>query len=309
MAIQSLQTTAGAKGGTKQMNLRGLTIVVVICLVWAFNFIAGAKGMQQFSPLMFMVMRFALLLALTLPFLRLPPAGQWFRLIAAALSIGSLHFCFMFWALQRSEDVSSIAIIQQMYVPIAVLLAIFMLGESIRWRTILAIGLAFTGVLVLGFDPQVLSQPDALALALISAFFQALGSIYMRSIAGVSTLNFQAWTAIISLPLLLSLSLLLESGQLASMQTAEPLHWASIAFSTIGASIIGHGLFYYMAQRYPIATFSPYLLMVPLFGVIFGMLIWGDRPGMRLMIGGALILIGVLAITLRDRRKAKKLLR
>lgn len=291
------------------MNLRGLMIMVVICLVWAFNFIAGAKGMQQFSPLIFMVMRFALLLTLTLPFLRLPPAGQWFRLIAAALSIGSLHFCFMFWALQRSEDVSSIVIIQQIYVPIAVLLAIFMLGESIGWRTMLAIGLAFTGVLVLGFDPQVLSQPDALVLALISAFFQALGSIYMRGIIGVSTLNFQAWTAIISLPVLLLLSVVLESGQLESIQTAEPLHWASIAFSTIGASIIGHGLFYYMAQRYPISTFSPYLLMVPLFGVMLGVLLWGDRPGMRLLIGGVLILIGILAITLRVRRKAERMLR
>ena len=291
------------------MNLRDLTMLLVICLVWAFNFVAGAKGMQQFSPLMFMVMRFALLLTLTLPFLRLPPAGQWFRLIAAALSIGSLHFCFLFWALQRSEDVSSVAIVQQTYVPIAVLLAILMLGESIGWRTMLAIALAFTGVLVLGFDPQVLAQPDALALALLSAFFQALGSIYIRGIVGVSTFNFQAWTAIISLPILLSLSLVLESGQAASLQTAEPLHWASIAFSTIGASLIGHGLFYYMAQRHPISMISPYLLMTPLLAVMFGMLVWGDRPGIRLLVGGILILIGILVITLRNRRKAEKMLR
>ena len=291
------------------MKLRDLMILTLICLVWAFNIVSGAKGMQQFSPLIFMVMRFGLLLTLTLPFLRLPPPGQWPRLMAAALSIGSLHFIFLFWALQRSSDVSSVAIVQQTYVPIAVLLAVLMLGESIGWRTLMAIGMAFTGVLILGFDPQVLSQPDALVLALLSGFFQALGSIYIRGIVGISAINFQAWTAIISIPLLLLLSLILETGQLQSIQTAEPLHWASIAFSAIGASIIGHGLFYYMAQRHPISTITPYLLMMPLFAVMFGVLVWGDKPGWRLILGGAFVLLGILAITLRTRRKVEKILR
>lgn len=291
------------------MKLRDLMILTVICLVWAFNLVSGAKGMQQFSPLMFMVMRFALLLTLTLPFLRLPPPGQWPRLIAAALSIGSIHFIFLFWALQRSSDVSSVAIVQQTYVPFAVLLAVLMLGESIGWRSLLAIGLAFFGVLVLGFDPHVLSQPDALVLALLSGFFQALGSIYIRGIVGITAINFQAWTAIISLPLLFLLSLILESGQLESIRSAEPLHWASIAFSAIGASIIGHGLFYYMAQRHPISTITPYLLMMPLFAVMFGVLVWGDQPGWRMLLGGAFVMLGILAITLRTRHKVEKILR
>jgi len=282
---------------------------MMICLVWAFNFVAGAKGMQQFSPLMFMIMRFALLLTLTLPFLRLPPPGQWGRLSAAALSMGTLHFCFMFWALQRATDVSSVAIVQQTYIPIAVILAVLMLGEFVGWRTLMAIGLAFMGVLILGFDPSVLSHPDALALALLSAFFQALGSIFIRGIVGISPMNYQAWTAIISLPVLLILTMVLETGQIESMQTAESLHWASIAYSAIGASVIGHGLFYYMAQRHPISTIMPYLLMMPVFAVIFGVLVWGDQPGWRLLLGGALVLLGIFIITLRTRRKARHIYR
>lgn len=290
------------------MKLRDLTILMSICLIWGFNFVAGAKGTQQFSPLMFMVLRFVLLLILTLPFLRLPPVAQWPRMAAAALSIGSVHFCFLFWALKRSSDVSSVAIVQQTYVPIAVLLAVIMLGESIGWRRALSIGLAFLGVLILGFDPHVLSQPDALVLALLSAFFQALGSIFLRGIVGVSAMNFQAWTAILSLPLLFTLSLILEGGQLESIRTAQPLHWASVAFTAIGASVAGHGLFYYMAQRHPISTIMPYMLMMPVFAVMFGVLVWGDRPGWRLLVGGCLVLTGILLITLRTRRKVEKIL-
>lgn len=291
------------------MKPRDLMILTVICLVWAFNIVSGAKGMQQFSPLVFTVLRFALVLVLTLPFLRLPPPGQWARVIAAALSMGCFHFCFLLWALQRAGDVSSVAIIIQTYVPIAVLLAVVMLGETIGWRSLLAIGLAFTGVLVLGFDPHILARPDALGLALLAAFFQALGSIYIRGIVGISAMNFQAWTAIISLPVLLLLSLMFETGQLGSMQSAQAIHWASIAYTAIGASIAGHGLFYYMAQRHPISRITPYLLLQPLFAVMFGIFIWGDQPGWRLLLGGAFVLLGILIITLRTRIKAQKSLR
>jgi O-acetylserine/cysteine efflux transporter len=63
-----------------------------------------------------------------------------------------------------------------------------------------------------------------------------------------------------------------------------------------------------MAQRHPIRTITPYLLMMPLFAVMFGIFVWGDEPGWRLLLGGTMGLFGILAITLRSRRKAEKIL-
>ena len=42
---------------------------------------------------------------------------------------------------------------------------------------------------------------------------------------------------------------------------------------------------------------------MPLFGIVFGILVWGDRPGWRLYVGGAVVLLGILIITLRARKK------
>ena len=291
------------------MPARDLTIMMTICFVWALNILAGAIGMTHFSPLVFLSLRFALLLTLTWPFLRWPPKGQMLRVIAAALAFGVFHFCFMFWALKRAGDVSSVAIVQQTYIPIAVILAVAFLGEKVGWRTLLAIGVAFFGVLILGFDPHILAHPWALLLALASAFFQALGSMYIRGINGVSAMGFQAWTAVVSIPVLVVLSLLFETGQLEAIQSAGWIHFGSIAFSAIGASIVGHGLFYYMAQRHPISAIMPYMLVMPLMGVGVGIVFWGDNPGWRLLLGGAFILMGVFIITLRTRRKAQKILR
>ena len=287
------------------MPWRSLVLVVVVCLAWAFNFTAGAQGMQHFSPLLFMILRFALVLALVLPFLRLPAPDQRLRLFSVCLLIGAVHFTLVFWALARSNDVSSVVIVQQTYIPIAVVLAILLLGERVGWRTLAASFMAFAGVLVIGFDPLVLGQPDVLGLALLSAFFQAVGSIYMRGIQGVTVFNFQAWTAVISLPFLIFFCLLLEQGQLATIQSAGWLHWSSVVYSAVIASLLGHGLFYFLVQRHPVSMVMPYMLLTPVFGVMFGTLVWGDRPGWRLLLGGFVVLLGILVITLRARARLK----
>jgi O-acetylserine/cysteine efflux transporter len=275
----------------------------VICIVWAGNFVAGASGMQHFSPFLFMVLRFTLLLLILLPFIRRPPPGQWIRLIAVCLLTGGMHFSLLFWALSRSEDVSTVAIVQQTYIPMAVVLAMFLMREIVGWKTLAAIFLAFLGVLVIGFDPLVLKQPDVLVITLASALFQALGSIYQRGIRGVSVLSFQAWTAVIALPVLLAATLLTEQGQLEIIKTAQWQSWASVAYSAILASLVGHGLFFYLVQRHPVSSVMPYLQLTPVLAVVFGVLIWGDRPGARLLIGGALVITGILFITLRARQK------
>jgi len=285
------------------MPLRDLTLILVICVVWAGNFIAAANGMQHFSPFLFMILRFALVLGLLAPFLRLPPPDQWPRLIGVCLSIGGLHFALMFWALSRSADISSVAIVQQTYIPISVLLAIGLMHERVGWKTLSAVLVAFLGVLVVGFDPLVLQQTDVLFIALASAGFQALGSIYQRGIRGVGVLSFQAWTAVISLPVLLAATLLFEHGQLEIMRTAQWSHWAAIGYSAILASIVGHGLFFFLVQRHPVTSVMPYLQLTPVIAVIFGIAVWGDRPGGRLLLGGALVIAGILFITLRARQR------
>jgi len=286
-----------------RMSGRDLALIFLVCLAWAGNFLAGARGMQHFSPFVFMAGRFVILLLLLAPFLRLPPPGQWPRLLAVCLFMGALHFTFLFIALGRSEDVSSIAIVQQTYIPMAVVLAVVLLGERTGWLTLVATALAFIGVLIIGFDPMVLNQLDVLFITLVSALFQALGSIYQRGIKGVGVLSYQAWTAVIALPVMIIGSLLTEQNQLEMIRSAEWADWATILYSALIASIVGHGIFFWLIQRHPVTAVMPYLQINPLLTVLLGVLLWGDRPGWRLFAGGAAIIMGILIITLRARKK------
>ncbi|AKS43338.1 DMT family transporter [Wenzhouxiangella marina] len=284
------------------MPLAHYLLLLSICLLWAGNFIAAAWAVRSFEPITFTVVRFALVLLLLLPLLRRPPRDQWLRLLACCWSMGAIHFGLVFLALGRSADVSSIALLMQIYIPLSTLLAVIFLGERIGWRSVAGISLAFTGVLIMGLDPLVLSQLDVLALVMASALSLAVGTILMRGLKGVGVLNFQAWNAALSVLPMAVVALVIESP-LERLPTtlAEPLAWVAVIYSAIAASIIGHGGFYWLIQRHEVQRITPHLLLVPLLAVLLGILVWGDRPGARLLIGGGLILAGVLWISLRAR--------
>ncbi len=296
-------STTGA-AGAHGIGRRDLALALVICIVWAGNFLTSAHALREIPPFLFSALRMALLAVLLCAFLKPPPRAQWPRLIAVALLNGALHFGTSLWALRMAGDLSSPAIVMQSYIPMSVLLAWWLLGERFAWRTGSAIALSFAGVLVLGFDPLVLDHPAALAMMLFSAFLIALGTVFMRGLGGIDAIGLQGWTAVIGVPPLLAISAAIEPGGFAALRAAHWSSWASAGYSAIFASLIGHTLFFRLVQRHPVVQVMPYLLLTPVFAVALGIFVWGDRPGPQLWLGGAMVLGGVLAIALRARAKA-----
>ena len=286
---------------------RDLALVLIVCVVWAGNFLTSAWALREIPPFLFTAVRLAMLALVLGPFVRPPPRGQWPRLLAVALCNGVLHFGLSFWALHVAGNLSSPAIVMQSYVPMAALLAWWWLGERFGWRTGLAIALSFAGVLVLGFDPLVLQRPASLVLMLVSAFFLASGTVLMRPLRGLGMVSQQGWTALVALLPLLALSAWLEPHGYTALRHAGWVAWGGAAYSALFASLLGHGLYYVLVQRHPVAQVTPWLLLSPALAVLLGILFYGDRPGPQLWIGGAMVLGGVLLIALRALAKARPL--
>lgn len=284
---------------------RDLGIALLICVAWALNFLTSAWALREIPPFLFTAVRLALLALLLGAFLRRPAPGQWPLLLAVAVCNGVLHFGLSFWALHLAGNLSSPAIVMQSYVPMAALLAWWWLGERFGWRTGVAIAVSFGGVLVLGFDPLVLREPASLLLMLVSASFLATGTVLMRRLRGLDMFSQQGWTAVIGLLPLLALSACFEPGGFAALRNATWVGWGGAAYSAIGSSLLGHGLYYVLVQRHPVAQVTPWLLLSPVMAVLLGVWVYGDRPGPQLWIGGAMVLGGVLLIALRALAKAR----
>jgi O-acetylserine/cysteine efflux transporter len=290
---------------THRIGTRDGFLIAIICVSWAGNFISTALGVKELPPILFSALRMAVLAAVLLPFLKIPPRAQWSRLMLVALNNGAIHLSLCAIALKLAGDLASPAIALQSYVPMSALLAWWLLGERFAWRTGIAIAICFSGVLILGFDPIVLDRPSALWTMLAAAFFLALGTIWMRGLQGMDVVQQQGWSAVISVAPMIVVSFLLEPGIISSVRDASISAWACVTYSALISSLLGHGLYFALIKRHPVAQITPYFLCAPVMAVIFGMLAWGDRPGPKLFIGGAMVIGGVLMIAYRNMAKNK----
>jgi O-acetylserine/cysteine efflux transporter len=288
----------------RDIGWRDGLLIAIVCVAWAGNFVFSKVALREFPPLIYTALRLMLLSAVLAPFMKRPPRSQWRRLAAVGLSNGVLHFGLAFWALKQSTTVASPTFALQSYVPISALLARVLRNEPVGAGTVIAIALSFSGVLVLGFDPSVLATPGTLGLVLVSAFFLALGTVLMRGLSGVDAVSQQGWTAAIGVLPLLAWSAAVEPGALEAVRHASPIAWGGVVYAALVVSLLGHGLFYVLVQRHPVARVTPYLLVSPVLTVVLGVVLLGDHLGPRLLIGGAMVLSGVLLISLSKWRAA-----
>jgi O-acetylserine/cysteine efflux transporter len=281
---------------------RDLFLLVGITFIWGFNLITSKIGVDEIPPILFTFLRFLIVALALAPWLRIQP-GQMSAVVVAGLLSGALNFALNFAALRRASSVSSVAIASQLSVPFATLLSVALLGEVVRWRRWSGIALSFVGVGIMGFDPQIGSHWESLALVVASAFVGALGLIAIKKLRGFTPVELLAWTVWVSLPMLLLVSLRVEEPNFAEiLHDTSWAAWGALAFAAVGGSLIAHTVYFHLVQRYPVTSVAPLTTLSPVFSVIFGVLLLGDRLTERIAIGGACTLVGVVIITLREKR-------
>jgi O-acetylserine/cysteine efflux transporter len=283
------------------VRLRDLWLLIGITFIWGVNLITSKVGVNEIPPILFTFLRFAIVVLVLVPVLRFHP-GQMGTLTCAALLSGALNFALSFAGLRRATNVSSVAIITQLGVPFATLLSVAMLGEVVRWRRRTGIALSFLGVFILGFDPQIGDRWESIALVVASAFFGALGLIIVKRLKGFTPAELLGWTYLISLPVLLVASLLLEHPDVTAWQDISWRAWGALLFAAIVASLIAHTGYFHLVQRYPVTSVAPLTTLSPVFSIVLGVLLLGDHLTWRIIAGGACTLLGVFIITLRERR-------
>ena len=285
-----------------QLPPRDFAFLVFINLIWGLNLIASKIGVSHFPPVFFTALRFSVLGLVLLPFLRWH-AGRMQGLMIAAVLSGGLQYALLFMGIRAAPDVGSVAIAQQLGVPFTTLLSILFLGEVVRWRRGLGIALAFAGVAIIAFQPSVYAARTGLALVVASALIGSFGLVAVKRLGSqLKPLELQAWFAVSGLPVLWLLSAWLEDGQRAAVASASLRDWGALLFTALVSSLVAHTGYYWLVRRYPVTSLSPLTTLSPVFGVTFGVLIYGDTLTAQILLGGLLTLIGVTIISVREKR-------
>ena len=130
--------------------------------------------------------------------------------------------------------------------------------------------------------------------------------MYLKTIKQPSTVPLLFWPALISVIPFLLLSLAVEQEQLHVMATAHWSAWAGIGYSVVFASLVGYGLWNWLVANNPVSVVMPFGLLMPIAGIGIGHFIFPDEPlTPRILVGGALAIVGVGIITLRRPKLAE----
>jgi O-acetylserine/cysteine efflux transporter len=280
------------------MKPRHLALILLIDLVWAFNVVAVKLAVEDAQPLTAVALRYMIVLVACLPWLRWLP-GRMMTLLITGFIAGPLFMGLGGLSFALADNVSALSIAGQLGVPFSLILAVVIYRERIHWPRMTAVVLCFAGVAVMGFDPAIAHESIALWLTVAASLAWAGGNLLFRKLAGVNVLTIHAWLALVSVPVLLTASIIFEPGALAHVAHLKPSTWGWLTYSALGASLLGHGGMSWLFQRYPVSTVSPLTLPTPLLSVIIAIIVFGTPITSQMMIGGVLTLIGVAIITLR----------
>lgn len=283
------------------MKPRDFALLVLICMIWASNNILSKIVVSHWhvGPLFFTSVRFLIVILVTLPWLLPAPRPLW-RTLVIGLAMGGGSFGLMFLALKWVSP-SEAAIVVQASVPITTLLSIVMLGERIHWRRGLGTGLALGGVLLVVYQPG-LSISAGMLLLLASALAGSLGAVMMKQMEAIAPLRFQAWVGLTGFAVLAPISALTEPGAAAQ---ALAIGWpfvAGVLYAALITSVFAHTAYYLLIARYEANLIAPLTLLTPIATIALGVSITGDRLDMRMIVGAAIALLGVLIVALRTRR-------
>jgi O-acetylserine/cysteine efflux transporter len=297
----SVTSSSAAESGS--LTGRDLLLLIGMNLIWGLNLISSKIGVGQFPPIFFTALRFGSLALFLVPMLKIH-RGQMTNLFAAAMLTGPAAFALLFAGIFLTEDAATVAVATQMSVPFSTLMSVLFLGETIRWRRTMGIVLAFSGIVIISFDPRVFAYWEGLALVVCSSFVSSLGLIFLKRLKGIKPLELQSWIALAGGSILLVLSLILEAGQMTAIRNATWEGWGALFFTTVMSSLIAHTAWYFLVSRYPVTSLSPLTLLSPLFGIFFGVTLLHDQLTARMLVGGAVTLVGVLIVVLREQRIA-----
>jgi len=289
---------------TATLGPRDLIVALLINLTWGLNIIAVKMAVVATAPFAAGGLRQFIVFLVCLPFFRWMP-GRMRPLLLLAFLNGALFLVFTNLSLRVADNVSALAIAGQLGVPFSLILGVIFLGERIALPRILGIALAFSGVILLVFDPGIWNEWPGLILMALGTFTWSVGALLQRKLANVPALTIYAWIGLGGVIGLMPISMWLEPGVFARLPDLPLRSLGWLVFSGVGSSVIGQGGMAWLLQRHPISTVLPLTLGAPVIAVCASSYFF-DTPMTPVMIaGGLLTLAGVVIITLRSARARK----
>lgn len=284
-----------------------LLAFTIIYLVWGSTYLAIRVGVREMPPFLMAGLRFTVAGLVLYGWMRLTGvASPSWREWRGATVLGTLMFLVdyacVFWAEQRVPSGVAAIILASIPVCITLLEIIFLRTQRLTVRLSLSLLVGILGVAVL-MDPSSslgeapLDRGGAIAL-LVACCGWSVGTVVSRRLVLPGSKPMSAAAQMLSGGAQL-LVLAAVSGEIAHFRAREVsgIAWFSLVYLIIAGSIVAYTAYVWLLHYESPTKVGTYAYVNPVVAVIVGAVLGGEIIGRRTMLGTALILVSVVAIT------------
>ena len=284
------------------MPLIDVVLLLLVAVVWGFNFIVIKIGLENFPPILFSALRF-LFAAVPLAFFLPRPAVSWRIVLGIGLVLGVVKFSLLFIAMDVGLSPGLASLLLQSQVFFTVALAAVFYGTRPRPAQVAGILFAFAGMAVIAATVDASFTYLGLGLALAAGLAWAFSNMLTRAAGNVDMLALMVWASLVP-PVPLALISLATEGLERDMAALQGLSWqgiGAVGYIAYVATIFGFGVWGLMIRRHGVSTVAPFSLLVPIFGMSFSALVLGESFGPLRLAGALLVVCGLILTVLGPR--------
>jgi drug/metabolite transporter (DMT)-like permease len=279
-------------------------VLAALTFAWGFNWTAMKVALGEVPPWTFRSFCLGLGSAVLFAALRAGgqrlevPRGQWGRLaLLALLNITCWNMLVAFGvALIPSGRAAILAYTMPVW---AIPLSVWLLGERVTRRKLAGLVLGLVGLALLLGDNLVSlgAAPLGSLLVLGAALTWALGTVLQKRFpVSMPAGAYTAWIMFLGgVPIFLG-TLLFED--LASLQGVSLRAWAGVLYNVLVSFAFAHWAWIKIATSVPVSVFSISMLVIPVIGVLSGVIFLGERPSWA-EVAALVLVLGALATVIR----------
>lgn len=274
--------------------------IALVMLIWALNYVATKTVLREMDALTLATLRITLAAAIMTPiYLAFPhkkelDRGDAIKFTQLSLLGVALNQILFITGLSMTTVSHSALLIG--LGPIYVLILAWFQGlETVGPQKVVGMLLAFSGVAVLGTEHGFSLKSGTLAGDLLTmcgslafSFYVVMAKKVARKYNSIEV-NFYLYlaAAILIVPVTMRQGALLDWGAVSWKA------WGALGYTAAFASVAAYLIYFWALKHVTASRIAAFSYLLPVMATSFGIFLLGEHPSMQLMIGGALVLVGV----------------
>ncbi|MFB6325151.1 EamA family transporter [Pantoea deleyi] len=289
------------------MKLSHLLLAVLITAIWGVNFSVIKLGLHAVDPFLLAGIRFTLCALPAILFIKKPDV-PWRYLIGYGLVFGIGLWGLVNLGIQAGLSAGIASLLLQFSAFFTLLLGSLVFRERLSRYQIAGGLIACAGLLSIFFITDGSVTISGVLLVLAGAIAWSVANIISKRAGTRQVFAFLVWSsAFAPLPLFLLDGVVNGmAGYRALYSHADSLALLSILFQAYPNTLLGYWVWNGLLKRYPVSTVAPLSLLVPVFGILGSVAIFGETLSTQKIAALVLIVTG-LAVGLYGPRLARRI--